>query len=263
MPEVTDIRLRFLEDDEAEWVYSHHPEIGRSPDTYCPTCDKKGTYRWQGEDHDCDCEHQLQLLKHYLASGIGVPYQRLSWNDLNNETLTRQVEEYVLNAEYARRGIGLFLLGQPGVGKTMVGTLCLKTFIRNGYTGFATSFAEMLDMYASGWKDKADRKRFQRKVIESQVLLLDDIGKEADRLTSNLPESTFDLVLRERVRHGRSTIITTNMDPKDVESGYGHAILSLLREKSISISVGGEDFRKQAHDREMAEIAAGETRPIN
>lgn len=261
MPDVTDMRLRFLEDAEAAWIYANHPEVGRSPDDYCPTCDKRGTYRWAGEEHACDCEDQLQRLKHYLAAGIGTAYQRLTWHDLNNDALVGQVEKYVTNQEYMRRGIGLFLIGDVGVGKTLVGTLCLKDFVTHGYSCFAVEFAEMIDMYASSWRSKEERERFHRKVIGSQVLLLDDVGREMRR-NNDLPEATFDLVLRTRVRHGRSTIVTTNMEPEELGTGYGAPVLSLLREKSITIRVGGEDWRRKAREREVAEIENGETRPI-
>jgi len=259
------LRLNYLDTDEAAWIYAHHPTVGRSPDTYCPTCDKTGVYQWKGEQHKCDCELQLQLLKHYLAAGVGVPYQRLGWEDLDNNDLVDQVADYGLNSEYMRRGIGLLLVGDVGVGKTMVAMLCLKDFVKAGYNCFATPFTELVAYFSTGvamalYTDE-ERRRFQHKVIGSQVLLLDDIGKE-HQSASDLPESTLDYVLRTRVHHGRSTIITTNLDFFDIRPRYGDAVHSLLREKSIIIPVTDTDFRRKAHDREIDEIKAGETRPI-
>ncbi|QDF18632.1 DnaC-like helicase loader [Gordonia phage Pupper] len=255
------IRTRHLSDRESAWLYANHPEVGFSPEDYCPTCEKRGTYVWKGQKRECDCELQLQLLKHYLVAGIGATYQRLDWDDVADDSLVRQVGEYGLNHEYLRRGIGLFLVGDVGTGKTMVGTLCLKDFVKAGYRCFAITFAQMIDMYTSTWRSAEERNRFDKKVIGSQVLLLDDIGKE-HRLKNNLPEATFDMVLRSRVQAGRSTIVTTNLRPDDVREGYGAAALSLLREKSISIDVAGSDFRRQANARELDEVRRGETRPL-
>jgi DNA replication protein DnaC len=119
----------------------------------------------------------------------------------------------------------------------------------------------MIDMYASTWRSEEERKHFHHKMIESQVLLLDDVGKEK-KLSVDLPQATFDLVLRSRVQNGRSTIVTSNITSEHELRQYGTPVMSLLREKSISIKVTGGDFRERAHQRELDEIRAGETRPI-
>jgi len=258
---VTDIRLRYLDDDEAERLYAAHPELGHSPVDYCPTCHKTGSYHFKGEDHPCDCERQLQLHKHYLAAGIGMPYQRLNWTDLESEEVAKAVEEYVENTEFLKRGVGLFLTGGLGTGKTLAATLCLKKFIRDGFTCFATTFSEMVELYTAGWHSDEERTYFHRKVVESQVLLLDDVGRELKR-KNRLSETTFDSVLRTRVQHGRSTIITTNLSMNELERGYGGAVMSLLSERSIGIEAQGSDYRKRAKERERTEILCGERRPI-
>ena len=93
------------------------------------------------------------------------------------------------------------------------------------------------------------------------MLLLDDVGREL-RTKNQLSESTFDLILRSRVRDGRSTLLTTNMDAGELSTGYGSAVFSLLREKSVFIEVTGQDHRSAANAREMDEIRNGEMRPI-
>ena len=72
----TDIRTRYLDDEEADRLYRSTPNWAAPPTTYCPTCAKSGIYRWRGQDYPCDCEEQLQLRKHYLAAGIGRPIRR-------------------------------------------------------------------------------------------------------------------------------------------------------------------------------------------
>ena len=137
-----------------------------------------------------------------------------------------------------------------------------EAFIRDdALSCFATTFSEMIEMYTAGWHSEDERDYFHRKVVGSQVLLLDDVGRELKRDT-RLEETTFDNVLRTRVQHGRSTIITTNMTPEEMAEGYGGAVLSLLREKSIVIEIGGDDYRKQANERELARDRRGERRPI-
>jgi DNA replication protein DnaC len=145
----------------------------------------------------------------------------------------------------------------------MVATLLLKNMVRLGYRCYSTTFSSMISMFTSGWKTVEDQRFFQKKVKQSQVLLLDDIGKEF-RTKTNLAESTFDDVLRSRVQNGFPTFVTTNMNLQEIKHGYGSAALSLLREASITHEFDGslKDFRPQAFSRNMQEIHAGEIRPI-
>lgn len=259
-----DIRTRYLPDDEAARLYRNHPNLGRSYMDYCPTCDKRGSYFWRGRDWDCDCEYQLQLHKHYLAAGVGVTYQRLDWSDYEGPTRVLDgVTKYLdRRADFLRRGMGLYFLGSYGTGKTMLANLVVKELVKDGMTCFATTFSQTVEMFTAGWSDRADKDYFQQKFINSQVLLLDDVGKELRGTRLALAETTFDAILRQRVQSGRATLITTNMTPGDLEHGYGSAILSLIREKSLEVPFNGSDFRTNARERETDEVLRGEVRPI-
>jgi DNA replication protein DnaC len=261
---VNDIRTRYLSDPEAERLYRNHPKLGRSYEKHCPTCDKRGTYHWRGGVHDCDCEYQLQLHKWYLASGIGTTYQRLDWDDYAGPTkvLDGVVKYLDRRADFLRQGMGLYFLGPFGTGKTMLANLVLKELIKDGLTCWATTFSQTVEMFTAGWSDKADQKYFQAKFINSEVLLLDDVGKELRGTRINLAETTFDAILRQRVQAGRTTFITTNMNPAEIEDGYGAAILSLIREKSLELLFSGDDFRVNARERGIDEVLKGEVRPI-
>lgn len=261
---MSDIRTRYLSDDEAARLYRNHPQLGRSYQNYCPTCAKTGVYFWHGQDNPCDCEYQLQLHKHYLAAGIGVTYQRLDWDDYAGPTKVLDgVTKFLDKREqFLKRGMGMYFLGTYGTGKTMLANLVLKELVKDGLTCWATTFSQTVEMFTAGWSDKADKDYFQQKFINSQVLLLDDVGKELRGTRIALAETTFDAILRQRVQAGRTTLITTNMTPADLEDGYGSAILSLIREKSLELVFDGSDFRSTANTREVAEVLKGEARPI-
>lgn len=261
-----DIRDRILDQDEADWLYENHPKLGESFEDYCPTCKKRGTYRWRGEDWPCDCQEQLQLHKWYLASGVGLPYQRLGWDDYAGDRgALESVGRYVLDHEaYLDRGMGLMFTGPNGLGKTMLATLALKEFVKQGHSCWATTFNQTVDMLTAGYgKDgKRAAEVFRRKFLLSDVLLLDDVGRGGWGRTA-LPESTFDNILRTRVQAGRTTLVTTNLAVEQFGAGtYGAGVLSLLSERSLVLTLSGGDFRGEVNRRLQAEIAAGETRPI-
>lgn len=261
---MSNIRTRYLPDDEAERLYRNYPRLGRSYQTYCPTCDKTGSYLWKGQRWDCDCEYQLQLHKHYLAAGIGVTYQRLDWDDYDGPTpvLDGLVRYLDSRDQFLKRGMGLYLSGSCGTGKTMVATLTLKELVKAGYTCFATTFSQTVSMLTAGWGDKSEKDYFERKFLGSEVLLLDDVGREMTGTRLRLSETTFDAILRQRAQSGRATFLTTNLDPEELKSSYGAAIFSLIQEKSLELIFDGNDFRPSANNREVAEVLSGETRPI-
>lgn len=258
-----DINNHYLADSDAQRLYEAHPKIKASHKDYCPTCGTTGTYRWQGKDHECDCRRQLNLHKHYLAAGVGVTYQRLSWDDyVGDESVLNLCAKYVDNApQYVSRGTGIVLHGSFGSGKTLAMNLLIKQLIHKGYDCYATTFASMIELFTAGWRSPEEQRWFQRKIVQSDVLLLDDLGRELKR-NSKLSESTFDDVLRTRVQSGKVTFITTNLSRGEMKEGYGSAVLSLIQESSVMKEIKGSDFRPQANQRMRDEIEAGEVRPI-
>lgn len=253
----------YLSDQEAQRLYSANPKLKASHRDYCPTCGTTGTYLWDGKERECDCRGQLNLHKHYLAAGVGVSYQRLSWSDYVGDPAVRELcDKYVENAsQYVSRGVGMVLYGGLGSGKTFAMNMLIKSLIHKGYDCYATTFASMIELFTAGWRSPEEQRWFQRKIVQSDVLLLDDLGRELKR-NSKLSESTFDDVLRSRVQTGKVTLITTNLTPDEMDDGYGSAVLSLLQESSVVREVQGADFRPQANKRMRDEIAAGEVRPI-
>ena len=259
-----DLRTRHLSDEDAERLYSAHPRLARSHLDGCPTCGGVGTYNWKGEQ-TCDCEMQLQLHKHYLLANIGVLYQRLDWEDYDstdNASVVSGTAEYLeAHQSMLRNGIGIIYQGPFGTGKSMLASLVAKESVKLGHVTFFTTFQGMVQMFTSGWTSTEDRRWFERRVVESDVLVLDDIGKEF-RTKNNLAESLFDHVMRQRVFSGRVTIITTNDDEEELTKGYGAAVLSLLNERSMFMSLRGTDYRLTAKKRAVREALHGEQRPV-
>jgi DNA replication protein DnaC len=249
----------YLSDDELDRLKQEHPDLARG---ICPTCKGKGHYRWEGIRRDCMCREQKRLYTRYLHAGIGITYQRLTWGDLGAE-VNPVLMDYLDKAEaYIDRGVGLFINGPVGTGKTMLAMLVLKDLVKADYSCYATTFANTVEAFTSTWGDNDEKKRFADRFMFSDVLLLDDLGQE-QRTANRLPQTTFDRILRTRVQDGRPTLLTTNMNATEIKVGYGAPVLSLLCEQSIEIPMSGDDYRPRAHDRTIAEARSGETRPIS
>lgn len=254
----------FLPDDEWGWLYAKYPDLPKKADpARCGTCRGAGSYTFRDETHPCDCAQQLALTRHYLVANIGPLYHRLDWIDYRGaegamKHAAAWIERRERNLEIGR---GLLFRGEFGRGKTMLAALIAKEMVKLGVPTFFVTFAEMIEMYTRGWGDDASRDRFERKVTATKVLVLDDLGKELTR-KNNLPQSTFDAVLRQRVVELKPTILTTNLTVPALRNGYGGAIMSLLVERSNLVDVEGGDWRKNVQDREDAEADRGWRRPV-
>ena len=259
-----DVRDSYLSDKDSARVYSMYPALERGWKKYCPTCKKRGYYFFRGERVECDCQMQVALCKHYLNAGIGLKYQRLYWDDYEN----KEAEAYVTSRRYIfgeekfyDYGIGIFYFGSFGAGKTMCANLILKELVKMGRRCFATTFANTVEQFTSGWNSNDQKKYFENKFVNSDFLLLDDLGKEM-RTKNNLPETLFDNLLRQREQAGKVTIITTNIKYEELAHGYGHGVLSMMNETKVLVKADNPDYRPAAMRRNIDEIKKNVTRPI-
>lgn len=227
------------------------------------TCRGEGAYIWDGSTCKCDCGQQLSLQTRYSRAGIGLLYQRMDWADVKvAPTLLEPVHEYLANIDaYVARGVGLFISGSVGSGKTLIGNLVLKELVNRSYDCYGTTFAATVESFTATWGDAAEKRHFANRFMRSKVLYLDDLGKEF-RNSSGLSKTTFDYILRTRVQEARPMILTSNLNAMEVKTGYGASVLSMLVEQSIEVPLSGDDYRPEAHNRTISEVKAGETRPI-
>lgn len=239
---------RLLRDPEMERLRKSSATHWIQPDD-CLTCG--GAKQFKGKDHqqvECDCLAQWILHHWLLNAGVNTEYQRLSWDDM--KTVNKNAEDAVLgyadNAEYnVRIGRGLILWsGSTGTGKTLLASVLMKTLMVKGYDGYFTQFNEMIDTFTAGWRDEGERAWFIKRVRNAPILVVDDIGKES-KGRSNYVDSMFDMVMRHRVASGLPTIITTNLTPDDLASGYGRFVNSLLTEQCEKVEVPGSDYRDE------------------
>lgn len=253
-----DLSTRFISDSTSEYLSRRISQYDEMVKRGCPSCDGPS------KANNCgDCRGQLQLYKHYLASGIGLAYQRLDWTDYHGdeEALETAIVYLQRHKEMVKAGFGMILHGDYGTGKTLLSILVAKELVKLGYKVYFATFSQMVDEFTRGWGDASEKMRFESKVVKSDVFFLDDIGKEF-RTKTNLSESTFDHVMRQRALDARPTFITTNMNLSELKSGYGSAIFSLLTERMIDHHVVGQDYRPLARERALSEISQSVFRSI-
>lgn len=240
----------------------------------CITCRGNLKFRWYTEagprdldhveDWECNCEAQFILYRYMLSRGIGLNYQRLDWVDATGvpEDVNEVVFDYIEHQDrYVGAGIGLVLRGERGTGKSLLANLLLKRLLSQGVDGMVLTFHEALDAFTDGWHQKEDRVWFEKRIRNADVLVLDDAGREhAGR--SQVAETVLDHVLRHRVSNALPTLLTTNLDLRQLATLYSGNAMSLLAESAIVHEFRGVDFRDAHRVRKIDETKAGLTRPV-
>src|SRR5690606_2901889 len=139
--------------------------------------------------------------------------------------------------------------GSPGNGKThllvAIGkALIIEHSVQPLFTTTSNFIRETKARFEAG--DRHDKAEYAETVFDSmaeaKVLLLDDLG--AERQT----EFSVDLIcglLDNRYAEGRTTLVSTNFDVKEIRKTYGERFADRLFDMSRLLVVDGATRRKQ------------------
>jgi len=224
----------------------------------CALCDDTG---WRPVDDGdsrrvvrCDCWRENVGRQRLSEAHIPKRYQHCTLANFAayNESLERAVAQARRLAEaFPAVTRGLFLEGQPGVGKTHLAVAVLKHVIQaTGGRGLFYDTRDLLRVIRSTY-DPAIRTTeldILRPVMTADLLVLDDIGAEK---TSEWVEETMNLIVNTRYNERRATIFTSNYedipddtDPNALLFRIGHRMRSRLHEMCEFIVMDGADYRE-------------------
>ena len=249
-----------LKDVDYNRIFRYFPVVQA-----CPTCNDKQAYWYEGQQHECDCELQKLLQKHYYAANIGRSYHNLCLEHFvgdDRDHVVPIVEEYIDkfddNFFY---GLGISFSGRErGTGKTLAMSYVLKELIKRGRQAYTISFEELVRVFGSAYKDEESNRMFE-KLMSVEVLGLDEWRTDPRNREGFLADS-IDVILRHRTNNALPTLITTNMTPKEEQAEFG-AAYSLLSARNYRLEFTGRDVRPTAiRDRDRRAKDLGERRPI-
>jgi len=231
----------------------------------CPTChgakqflfyddmrkpiDEREVVHWE-----CACYEQIVLQRYFLNHGIGSAYAQLWWADAEGVDNASQAAGAAYAKDLVRNvdsGIGLYLHGTHGNGKSMLASLLLKMALKTGVDGYWITLTELLSHYQETWRDKGYRQWFDRRMRNATMLVVDDMGREYDGRTT--AASTIDTIFRTRAQHGMTTVITTNLSEDQFTQRYTKGVTSLVEETCDRIQLTGPDWRSLLRERKKIE----------
>lgn len=190
-------------------------------------------------------EFEIKIAKFRKA---GFPESKMqSWtfanDDGGNSHVTKIALNYVENfAEMRKRGKGLLLYGEVGVGKSYYAACIVNALIDRGYPCLMTDFPR-LEKTISGMYD--GKQEYIDGLNRFPLLVIDDLARERD--TDYMSEIVQDVV-NNRYLAGLPTIITTNLTAEEIKNPVDirkQRTYSRLLEMCVPVEVTGKDRRRK------------------
>lgn len=216
---------------------------GYSPDCTCSGCGDTGVYG--GTEHrPCHCvagsnvagvQVQAKAWEEWIPAG----YRGYTLDLAPSGQAAAAVRRYMLRGAW-RSGQNLLLAGRPGCGKTGLAVAALRMALFE--FGEAVGFEFVPDFLRSQMptEDKHRELAGEARMSNAKgrtVLVLDDLGASN---WSEFADRTVLEVLDERIRRGKPTIVTTNLDPLDIPDLLGERVARRLLSGSDYVTEWGQ-----------------------
>lgn len=181
-------------------------------------------------------ESLTRVPAHYRDAVIDHPEVQRWVGRVIHEAARRQVPNVLT-------GPSLLLLGAVGTGKTYQGFAAIRALAVSGaYSRW--SAVTCADLYGRlRPRQGVDSEREFRAVADARVLLLDDLGAAK---SSEWTEEVIYRLVNHRYQHRLPTLITSNLNKRDLAQALGERVASRLAEMTTSVTLTGTDRRRSS-----------------
>ena len=251
-----------------------YPEDYLSEKPRCTLCGDTG-YRGDGL---CSClkkyyaQEQIRELSRMLDIGSqSFDTFELDWYSPDRGSLPRSPRENAqrnlnLCRDFAARfrpgRENLLLFGAPGLGKTFLSACIARVVSEDGFSVVYDTAGHVFSQFESAKFRRDDDGDTAGEDVERcmncDLLILDDLGTE---MTTSFVQSALYQLLNGRLLTGRSTVISTNLDPEELGRRYGAPLLSRLEGEYQLLRLGTEEQQLSAAQvfcRRRMNVAAAE-----
>jgi DNA replication protein DnaC len=174
--------------------------------------------------------------------------------DLGDEASYKGMKAWAGKAsEHVPRGMGVYLFGPTGTGKThLIQSALTQAISDNLFSGIFITADRYLDMVydelrndgelSDGYSDP-NLLMYMRRTFD--ILVLDALGSE--RSTTEFARSALIALLDNRYEEKKTTLITTTLTPTSLASRYGTHLASIIQDSSFMIETAGRDYRTRSN----------------
>lgn len=192
---------------------------------------------WEAEQR-AKRREQFKRMSHIPPAFENMTFGSFDFDNADAGEACNEVEDWV-DAWPDQTPRGLLLWGDPGVGKTHLAVAAMSALMEKGAPCMFSTVPELLEAMRDEYRVPGDGGYIDL-VKHVDVLLLDDLGTE--NLTEWAQERMF-IIINSRYINDLPTIITTNLQPYDLQFKVGGRIFSRIMGMTAQIEVRGEDYR--------------------
>ncbi len=168
------------------------------------------------------------------------------------ENILRICRDYAEN--FGDASGNLLFTGAPGLGKTFLSAAIARVVAGSG-RGRSVAYDTVSGLLAAFEREKFSRDAEAQEVAASRVrqlmdcdlLILDDLGTE---MPTAFSQSALYALLDGRLRGGKKTVVSTNLDREALAERYGPQLYSRLNGEYQWLTFLGRDIRSVRKERE-------------
>ena len=221
----------------------------------CPICRDSG----YADGHMCRClvnvyakEQRKELSKMLDLGAQSFESFSLHWYsdriDHTQGMSPRQNMEDIYEdcVEYARNFTpesgNLLFFGASGLGKTFLSAAIAREVSAAGFSVVYDTAAHVFQQFeAEKFDREEDANHDVNRILRCDLLILDDLGTE---LATPFMKSALYQIVNTRLIERRSTILSTNLEPKNLSKCYSPQIASRIEGEYQIFGFFGEDIRQ-------------------
>lgn len=223
----------------------------------CPVCQDTGYVN----NEKCTCFKQALIQLAYEQSNLKDLLQYENFDHFNFDYYSREKDERFGKSPYENMKnayelcVGfiekfdtekqnILFYGPTGLGKTFLCNCIAKELLDRGYNVIYLTAPQLFKLFNEARFHREDMPEVSKDILDTlftvDLLVLDDLGTEA--ASSFTGPDLFD-VINTRGLNQKSTIISTNLKPNELNTFYSERIISRLRGNYINQPFFGTDIR--------------------
>lgn len=241
-----------------------YPEDYLDPIFNCRSCEDTG---YLG-DKRCHCFDEKLINALYLQSNLKNQFEVQNFSTFSTEYYSKEMygekryspydnmvsilkkskefakrlHEGSFDAEDSTVKGNLLLFGQTGLGKTFLTNCIAKELLDQKHTILYLSAQELFEDILAGYvlNHHDDLEPLFDLVYNCELLIIDDLGTE---FTNEFVRSRLFELLNKRIINKKSTLISTNLNTREIDERYSQRIMSRIFESYTVFEFYGDNVR--------------------